>query len=228
MLYMATDIETTDVKWEKGYIVEVGMAVLDTDDGAIEIVLDEVCREPGMTEENSKDAWIFQNSSLTLASVMASKNVISRFASQGEVSIYGKIQEYLKSVHGNTAFNSDFDFGWLQSRGLQIPNKFPCLMKFMGGLCKIPNPKKPGTFKHPKFVEAVKWAFGEDPSKCPKEIVKVLKGENHRAAHDAAADAALLKWILNDEKLSKTYLEEAKKIKDLEEQRKTFFRKKLL
>ena len=39
---------------------------------------------------------------------------------------------------GVTAYNRDFDFGFLESRGILFPAKLPCSMKLATPLCKVP------------------------------------------------------------------------------------------
>ena len=134
MLIAVTDLETTDTDCTKGFIVEVGIAVLDTDTGEIEVVYNEVCKENGISYDKIRDSWVFSHSNLRLATVMDSKNVINRRAFGNYKSIFKDVQDMFYSVHGNTAFNCDFDFKWLKSRGYTIPNQLPCLMKTMTGI----------------------------------------------------------------------------------------------
>jgi DNA polymerase-3 subunit epsilon len=80
---------------------------------------------------------------------------------------------------GATAFNRKFDFDFLQSRGIQIPQKLPCPMLLATNVCKLPG--KFGNYKWPKVEEAYKHFY---PDSEYREI--------HRGADDAMHEADIV------------------------------------
>lgn len=162
------DIETTGF-YPKGFIVEVGIVSLDTDTGEIETVFDSVCREDGMTARE-REAWIFKNSDLTVEMVRESPFFED---------IKFKVQDTIDSFDAVTAYNKDFDFQFLRSRGVVIDKEWPCPMKVATPLCQLPG--KFGDYKWPKVEEAWNFFFPDDPYV-----------ELHRGADDALHEAKIV------------------------------------
>lgn len=81
---------------------------------------------------------------------------------------------------GATAFNNDFDFGFLESRGFIFPKKLACPMKLSTDICKIPHTSGIG-FKWPKVQEAWDFFFGNTGYI-----------ETHRGADDAFHEASIV------------------------------------
>jgi DNA polymerase-3 subunit epsilon len=161
------DIETTGFLLDGGFIVEIGIAKLDTETGFIDSVFDARCREKGMTSKD-RDAWIFKNSTLTVKEVRD-----AQFLS----AIRGDIQGIIDSFDAVTAFNKAFDFGFLVDRGFSICCEWPCIMLTASEDMKVPktgySSKYPG-YKLPNVMEA--WAF-------------YMAGKQYEEAHRGLDDA---------------------------------------
>lgn len=168
------DIETTDFFDRGGFIVEVGIASLDTDTGEIKGVLSSVCREPGMTAKD-RNAWIFNHSDLTVDEVRHAPEFIT---------IKAEIQRQFDKCHAVTAYNKAFDFKFLKDRGVLIHNEWPCPMRVSTPVCKIPKTGRGafyGGYKWPNVEEAWKHFFPEEPYI-----------EAHRGLDDAMHEARIV------------------------------------
>lgn len=166
------DIETTGFLQQGGKIVEVGIVELDLTNGKKIIVFDEVCHESGITLNEVEKSWIVQNSNLTVTQIKYSESLTKKAP---------RIQRILNDYPlGATAFNNDFDFGFMQDRGFVFPKKLACPMKLSTDICKIPNPNGYG-LKWPKVEEAHKHFFGD-----------VGYIEKHRGADDAFHEADIV------------------------------------
>ena len=166
MKIVVVDIETTGFQKEGGLIVEVGIVELCLESGFTRIIYNELVRESGYNSSH-KDSWIFSNSDLTHNDVCC--------ASPLDIE---KIQSILDKYMA-TAYNKDFDFNFLRSRGLTI-NELPCPMKIATDICKIPSPYGYG-YKWPKVQEAYDFLFG-----------KTNYIEKHRGADDAMHEAQIV------------------------------------
>ena len=164
------DIETTGFLYQGGKIIEVGIVELDLSNGSKKIIFDEVCQEAGMVRSEVENSWIFSNSTLTVDEVFNSK-----LLSEHKPAIQQIINDY---KHGATAFNNQFDFGFLEHRGFVLPNKLACPMKPSTNICQIPSHRG---FKWPKVEEAHKHFFGD-----------VGYIEAHRGADDAFHEADIV------------------------------------
>jgi len=166
------DIETTGFLNQGGKIVELGIVQLDLDTGEKEIIFNEVCHEKGITLSDIESSWIINNSDLNINCVKYSGTLESK---------KNRIQNILDSYPlGATAFNNDFDFGFLENRGLVFPKKLPCPMKLSTDICKIPHPNGRGN-KWPKVEEAHLHFFGD-----------IGYVEKHRGADDAFFEADIV------------------------------------
>lgn len=174
---LVLDIETTGFLKQGGSIVEIGIVDLDLDTGKIEEVFSSLLRETILTAKHRDEpfGWIFKNSNLTVEEV--------RNAPPSKY-IYDHVQKILDAYHlGCTAYNKNFDFGFLRNRGLRI-NDLPCPMILSTPICKIPNRNGRGGYKWPKVEEAYNFFFpgnnyteqhrGPDDAKHEAQIVYAL------------------------------------------------------
>jgi len=161
------DIETTGFYPERDHIVEIGIVILDTNDGNMQTAFSQIVHEPGFGPEH-QSAWVFGNSDLTHDEVMKARP-LSFFRDE--------IQSIL-GARPSTAFNSDFDFRFLEHRGFSI-QKCPCIMKACTPIVKLPG--NFGRYKWPKVEEAWRFFFPDDDYT-----------EQHRAADDALHEAYIL------------------------------------
>lgn len=111
---LVVDLETSSLSPKKGQIVEIGMALLDVNTGNIKRLYESLVYNGDGLDE---DAWIFKNSDLTPEQVYDAKPL------DKEV-----VQSYLND-YPVTAFNRPFDFSFLEAAGLNIPNKYECVMQ---------------------------------------------------------------------------------------------------
>lgn len=168
------DIETDHLFPEYGSIVEIGIARYNYVSGIIYPVFNSVVRE---MKHINEEAWIFQNSDLNFVDVYSAKpldqfrNVLQKLFLQGYF----------------TAFNQKFDFGWLESRGFKIPNKFPDPMVALTPIMKLKQKKSnywATGYKWPTVEEACYFLFDEK-----------IK-ENHRAYDDAHIEACIVREMM--------------------------------
>lgn len=162
------DIETTDLKPEKGLIVEIGIVELDIETGDTKTLFESTIREPRFNRK-LKYSWIFNNSDLNYEDVLNASDL-------SEIKL--NIQQILNRYH-ITAYNKLFDFSFLQSRGFSIRKELPDIMETAKNVCKIIKPN--GELKNPKFQEAWNYFF---PNK--------FYIEKHRALDDAFHEALVL------------------------------------
>jgi DNA polymerase III epsilon subunit-like protein len=174
---LVIDIETTGFLNQEGSIVEVGIVSLDLRSGLIDIIFSSVCQEEIFCESHCKPplGWIFENSRLEVKAVE-------------KAPAFSDLKPIVQTIINNyslgaTAFNRDFDFAFLEDRGVQFPKKLPCPMLVATPICKC-LPKRYGQYKWPKVEEAWQYFF---PG--------VQYVEQHRGADDALHEA-LIVWEL--------------------------------
>ncbi len=171
---LVIDIETTNFLDRGGSIVEVGAVALDLESGETETVLDQVCREAMLTAKHREHpfGWIFRNSSLTVDEVRDGMPFEE---------LQPRIQEVVDSYPlGATAFNRNFDFDFLEDRGIRFGRKLPCPMLVATPICRL-LPIRYGDYKWPKVEEAWRHFFPDRPYV-----------EQHRGADDAHHEALIV------------------------------------
>ena len=167
------DIETSGFQHQGGLIVEVGIVSLNLQTGHISNEFSEIVQENGFGEKQARDpyGWIFKNSDLRYEDVVRSSNLLK---------IIPKIQNIFdKYSYGATAFNKQFDFGFLKSRGLRI-KEVPCIMLSTAPVVGLPPNPGYRDPKWPKVQEA--WDFFFPRS----DYI-----EAHRALDDARHEALI-------------------------------------
>ena len=170
------DIETTGFLNEGGRIVELGICELDTETGARKIIFDSLIREEGLTLAEISGSWVADNSDIDPAEVMKAPSLEE---------LREPIQTILNTYEGGiTAFNSDFDFDFLENRGFSLPVKLPCPMITLTPILQIPQRSGHG-FKWPSVTEATSLLF---PS---SDYI-----EAHRGASDAHDEAQIVFWLI--------------------------------
>lgn len=170
MEIVVVDIETTGFDPDKDMIVEIGLVKLDLNDGYIEPIFDEVCKENRVFKP---DSWIFHNSSLTY--YMVEKAPLLREFKSELQQIFDKFPV--------TGFNQQlFDFPFLEhpDRGFVIKNKFWDPMIKLTPIMKLP-PFSYDKYKWPTVQEAYDFFF-------PDENYV----EKHRALDDAIHEAKII------------------------------------
>ena len=170
---VVVDIETSGFQHQGELIVEVGIVSLNLQTGHISNEFSEIVKESGFGEKhaNHPHGWIFENSDLQYTDVLKATEFMK---------IIPKIQTIFdKYSCGATAFNTQFDFGFLKSRGLRI-KELPCIM--LSAAAVVGLPPNPGYRdpKWPKVQEA--WDFFFPRS----DYI-----EAHRALDDARHEALI-------------------------------------
>ena len=170
---LVIDIETTGWLNDGGSIVEIGAVELDLTSDIITEVFNSICREKTLTAKH-RDAWIFNNSDLTVEMV--------RDAPPFE-EVAAEFQKLIdKYTEGVTAYNRDFDVPFLQNRRLKFFKLLACPMLLATEVCQIPG--KFGKYKWPKVEEAFRHFYPD-----------VEYQEKHRGADDAKHEAMIV-WAL--------------------------------
>jgi DNA polymerase-3 subunit epsilon len=167
------DIETTGFQNQGGLIVEVGIVGLNLETGSITNEFEAIVKESGFGEKHAKKpyGWVFKNSDLKYEDVLSANDLTN---------ILPEIQTTLdKYLLGATAFNKQFDFGFLSSRGLKI-KELPCIMLSAAPVVNLPPNPGFSDAKWPKVEEAWEYFF-------PNVVYK----EAHRALDDARHEALI-------------------------------------
>ncbi|MBY9010039.1 MAG: 3'-5' exonuclease [Candidatus Lokiarchaeota archaeon] len=161
------DVETTDIKNE-GCIIEIGIVELDLVTGATRILFDSLVKELPFGDIH-RNAWIFNNSDLKFEDIVTAPSLDH---------VKSEIQDIL-NLYSLTAYNTAFDFGFMESRGFIIKKDIPDIMAVAKEACKIIYAK--GGYKNPKMQEAWDNFF---PNTNYREA--------HRAVDDAIHEARIL------------------------------------
>lgn len=169
MNILIIDIETTGFM-PIGKIVEVGIVELNLLSGDRKIIFDKICHEKPITLEEIEKAWIVRNSDLSAEII---------FNSDEFLSMQSEIQEIINSYPlGATAYNNQFDFRFLEYRGIVFNKKLACPMKLSTDVCRLPGKRG---FKWPTVEEAHRHFFGD-----------LGYVEKHRGADDAMHEAKIV------------------------------------
>ena len=119
MKIAVVDIETTGFHTQWASIVEIGIALVDTEKSTIKLIYDEIVNDKFRPNSDwNKKAWIFNNTDLTIDEVAKAITLKEQFDS---------IQTIFDK-YPVTAFNSSFDFGFLKYRGFKL-NEIKCIQK---------------------------------------------------------------------------------------------------
>lgn len=169
---LVVDIETTSFLNQGGKIVEIGIVKLDLVTGKITPVYSSLINEPGFDINHTKEpfGWIFKNSDLTFDEIKFAPSL----ESQREI-IQGLFNEFEA-----TAYNKEFDFGFLIDRGFKI-NELSCPMLLSTPIVNLPANSGFKQPKWPKVEEVWKLFFG-----------KTGYVEAHRGLDDAKHEAKIV------------------------------------
>lgn len=163
------DLETTGVNPANDFIVEIGIVLLNLETGFMTKIYHALVREEGLSHDQM-NAWIFNNSDLEFVDVWVAKDLDK------------KAVQHIMDLYPVTAYNSDFDFAFLESRGIKIHNKMKCPMKALTEIIRIPHHHF--GYKYPSVTEAHKYFFPNEPYE-----------ETHRALQDAFDEARIIRQI---------------------------------
>ena len=185
---LVLDIETTGINHRIAKIVEIGIVHLNLNDGVITPIFNEVIKEEGFGK-NDANSWIFENSTLLYSDCLLGKSIFK----------YKNLLNLLFKHYHVTAYNKKFDFTFLRSRGIKIPNEYPDPMVSSTRVLKIPPTDKMinagfgNRFKTASVQETYRFLFDSE------------KIEPHRAREDVIMEAEIIKKLydLNEYKIKK-------------------------
>lgn len=175
---LVLDIETTNFFDKGGKIVEIGIVSLNLKTFEILPIFNEIVKEEGFNikDSQSPNGWIFKNSDLTFEECLSAQPLTS----------YIFLLNALFQNNPVTAYNKQFDFGFLRSRGIEIPYESPDPMDIAENHLKIPPTQKMiyagygNKFKRPSVQE------------CWDRIMDKSIKEPHRAGKDSLMEAAII------------------------------------
>lgn len=170
------DIETSHTNKKIGSIVEIGISKLNLGNGERKIIYDELVKEDSFGEKD-RDAWIFKNTDMKFEDVMAAKPIDM-----------GIIQSIFNKYRA-TAYNKNFDFGFLKDKGFII-NELNCPMIGSTNIVKAPfknnwrppHIPKNQEYKWPSVQESWDFLFGKDTGYI----------EKHRGGDDSLREAKIV------------------------------------
>jgi DNA polymerase III epsilon subunit-like protein/uncharacterized protein (DUF3820 family) len=165
---LIVDIETTGFNQHRDAIVEIGIVLVNLKTKKIKTIFDKVVKDVLFDLQKHNNAWIFDNSSLTLEDVIAAKPLNS----------YRNEIQKLFDKYPITAFNKAFDVRFLSARGFTF-TETECLMKLSSHYTELK--KVNGSKKLPSMEEAYNH-FYPNEGYC----------EKHRGLDDALNEAKLL------------------------------------
>ena len=170
MKILVVDLETTGLypKWD--IIVEIGIALVDTETKKIDLLFDEVVKHWKFNGDKMKNSWVFKNTSLTVEDVEAANSL----------KYYQTEIQNLFDTYPMTAYNKQFDIRFLTAAGFKM-NDVKCLMKTAKTYSKLKN--KYGGVKTPSVEEIYNQFFMKDGE---------VYVEEHRAGSDALDEAKIL------------------------------------
>jgi DNA polymerase III subunit epsilon len=169
---LIVDIETTGFLNQGGKIVEIGIVKLNLDSGEITPAYNSLIKEPGFDILHSQHplGWIFKNSDITYTDVISAPTLESQ----------RDIIQFLFDKYYATAYNKEFDFGFLKNRNFSI-KELPCPMLVATPIINLqPNPGFKDA-KWPSVTEAWNYFFGNTGYL-----------EKHRGLDDATHEAILI------------------------------------
>jgi DNA polymerase III epsilon subunit-like protein len=168
MEILVVDLETTGFDSKTDLIVEIGIALVDTDTKEIKMVFDKPIKETGFDYETHKNSWIFENTTLTPEDIMSAKSIEEYFDE-----IQGLFDKYKM-----TAFNKTFDIRFLTRCGFKMDD-VDCIMRSATKYSRYVKPD--GKKKIPSVEEIYRQFF------LTEEYI-----EEHRAGQDALDEAKIL------------------------------------
>jgi len=190
MKLLVVDIETTGFFVNSDAIVEIGIALVDTETKQIELVFDNVIKHDKFNSKKHKNAWIFQNTTLTVEDVENAK----------PLSDYKDEIQALFDKYKMTAYNKSFDLRFLKAAGFKMDD-VKCLMHTATQYSQYKD--KNGKVKKPSVEEIYNQFFMKDGE---------VYIEEHRAGVDAKDEAKILLHMVGL-KNTKDVLKEDKKPK---------------
>lgn len=170
MKIIVLDIETTGLKSQFDEIVELGIVSLDLETGEITTLFNRLFSPANVSFVAIQKSWIVSNGFITIEDILNSKPLESY-----KVEISAILAPYKGRV---TAWNRDFDAGFLKAAGFDLGRDLTCPMKASTAYFKLDGYHG---YKWPKAQEAWDILF---PT--------VRKIEEHRGLDDAIMEAKII------------------------------------
>jgi len=174
------DIETTGFNRHLDSILEIGIVELDTKTGKMKTLFNSLVRDSNFDIFRHLDNDFVKNSGIDITEII---NFIS----------IKECEKDLQLIFDNyrcAAYNSPFDFGWLESRGFSIPMKLMDVMRF----CRKTFPTC-GSFK---FQEVYRYVNNLLKKSNNQYLTRSEYITNHRAIDDAICEAELLFYLIKE------------------------------
>lgn len=177
MKILIVDIETSGLHWVNSIILEIGLVELDLETGDRKIVFDSTCHNKTgfLTKEHIEDSWVVKRGWMTVEEIRSSVDFRA---------IKEEVQNIINQYPlGVTAYNRNFDIGFLQHYGITFTKLIPCPMVLSTPIVKAQfnNKKQSRNYKWPNVEEAYNHFF---PDNDYTEI--------HRGADDAFHEAQIV------------------------------------
>ena len=174
------DIETTGFNRHLDSILEIGIVELDTKTGKMKTLFNSLVRDSNFDISRHLDNNFVKNSGIDITEIINSISI-------------KECEKDLQLIFDNyrcAAYNSPFDFGWLESRGFSIPMKLMDVMRF----CRKIFPTC-GSFK---FQEVYRYVNNLLKKGNNQYLTRSEYINNHRAIDDAICEAELLFYLINE------------------------------
>lgn len=188
MELIIVDIETTGFNNKSDAIVEIGISLVNTETKLITPIFNQIVKDENFNEQKHKNAWIFENTTLSINDVISAKPLES----------YRKEIQNLLDKYPMTAYNKSFDIRFLKERKFKL-NDLKCLMSSAIKFSSYTD--KNGKIKKPSAEEIYKQFFPLETS----------YKEEHRALQDSIDEAKILLHMISlddkcliSEKITKT------------------------
>ncbi len=173
---LVIDIETTSRSPSTGHMIEIGVQLVDLKKERLVHGTDLWLCEPLKIASEVYDCWAWMHS----AGLRGDLFKVAYERGNVDFLEYNRkeVSDMLDIVYV-TAFNSGFDFKFLEAAGFEIPYEAPCIMKSAREVVQATD--KNGRIKNPNVKEAYDYFFpGNDYV------------EQHRGADDAYHEAQIL------------------------------------
>jgi DNA polymerase-3 subunit epsilon len=152
-IILVVDIETTGFLNQGGLIIEIGIVKLNLENGEISPAFNSLIREPTFSYSHTKGqfGWIFKNSDINPADIAEAPSLESQ----------RDIIQFLFDKYYATAYNKEFDFGFLKDRNFSI-KELPCPMLTAAPIINLPPDPGFTDTKLPSIYDAWYYFFEND------------------------------------------------------------------
>lgn len=181
----SVDLETSGLRgYPNDLVYEIGISELNLEKQTVTPVYQAIFNYSGQQLTKAQEnAWIFQNSSLSLNDVLTSPKHFTIILRE----LYGILKG--KPI---TAYNLEFELSFLTHPPFNLHNWkgisfLPCIMKSATNYCQL---YQNGRLKYPRLDEAVEIIV-------PSEQKRSLPNVKHRALPDSIVEGVLLLNMVN-------------------------------